>query len=162
MSEIQQTGIGTDLWMPVAGDSAAGKTAVPSTQTRLAGTADAQQAKVATAFANVCVKVASQCTMTGTLVVLALVLLAFALSIPYIERLSTRILAPLNTGTPRVSFHVGPWKVTFGDCVFTGNTDGAPLVREGSCPDQIGSLDLEGRNITAIPVTAFQGMGNMT
>ena len=56
----------------------------------------------------------------------------------------------------------GPWKVTFGDCEFTGNTDGAPLVRTGSCPDAEGSLDLEYRNITEVQVNAFEGMGNMT
>ena len=56
----------------------------------------------------------------------------------------------------------GPWKVTFGNCVFTGNRDGAPLVRTGSCPDTEGSLDLEYRNITVVPVNAFEGMGNMT
>ncbi len=56
----------------------------------------------------------------------------------------------------------GPWKVTFGDCEFTGNTDGAPLVRKGSCPDAEGSLDLQYRNITVVPATAFQGMGKMT
>jgi hypothetical protein len=56
----------------------------------------------------------------------------------------------------------GPWKVTFGDCEFTGNTDGAPLVRTGSCPDAEGSLDLEYRNIKVVPATAFQGMGKMT
>jgi hypothetical protein len=55
-----------------------------------------------------------------------------------------------------------PWKVTFGGCVFTGNTDGAPLVCTGSCPDAEGALDLQYRNITDVPVTAFQGMGNMT
>jgi hypothetical protein len=56
----------------------------------------------------------------------------------------------------------GPWKVTFGDCEFTGNTDGAPLVRKGSCPDAEGALDLQFRNITVVPVTAFQSMGKMT
>jgi hypothetical protein len=60
------------------------------------------------------------------------------------------------------TYNVGPWKVTFGDCVFTGNTDGSPLLRKGSCPDQVGSLDLSERNITVVPVAAFQGMGNMT
>jgi hypothetical protein len=56
----------------------------------------------------------------------------------------------------------GPWKVTFGDCEFTGNADGAPLVRRGTCPDAEGSLDLQFRNITVVPATAFQGMGKMT
>ena len=60
------------------------------------------------------------------------------------------------------TYNVGPWKVTYGDCVFTGNTDGVPLLRHGSCPDQVGSLDLSERNITAVPVTAFHGMGNLT
>ena len=56
----------------------------------------------------------------------------------------------------------GPWKVTFGDCEFTGNADGAPLVRRGTCPDAEGSLDLQFRNITVVPVTTFQVMGKMT
>jgi hypothetical protein len=56
----------------------------------------------------------------------------------------------------------GPWKVTFGDCEFTGSMDGAPLVRKGSCPDAEGSLDLQYRNITVALATAFQGMGKMT
>jgi hypothetical protein len=56
----------------------------------------------------------------------------------------------------------GPWRVTFGDCEFTGNTNGAPLVRTGSCPDAEGFLDLQFRNITVVPATAFQGMGKMT
>ena len=34
-------------------------------------------------------------------------------------------------------------------------------MRTGSCPDAEGSLDLQYRNITEVPVTAFQGMGNM-
>ncbi len=38
----------------------------------------------------------------------------------------------------------------------------APLVRKGSCPDAEGSLDLQFRNITVVPATAFQGMGKMT
>jgi Ca2+-binding EF-hand superfamily protein len=66
-----------------------------------------------------------------------------------------------------------PWNVTFGGCVFTGDTDGAPLVRQGSCPDQVftnvfnenkygqmgrGMLDLSHKNITVVPGTAFRGM----
>jgi hypothetical protein len=51
-----------------------------------------------------------------------------------------------------------PWNVTFGGCVFTGDTDGSPLVRQGSCPDQAGLLDLSHRNITDVPGTAFRCM----
>jgi hypothetical protein len=55
-----------------------------------------------------------------------------------------------------------PWKVFFGGCVFTGDTAGAPLVRQGSCPDVAGTLDLSDRKITVVPVNVFQGMANMT
>jgi hypothetical protein len=34
-----------------------------------------------------------------------------------------------------------PWSVQFGGCVFSGDFDGAPIVRTGSCPTQAGSLD---------------------
>jgi hypothetical protein len=51
-----------------------------------------------------------------------------------------------------------PWNVTFGGCVFTGDTDGSPLVRQGSCPDQAGLLDLSHKNITVVPGTAFRCM----
>jgi hypothetical protein len=77
--------------------------------------------------------------MAGPLLVLALVLLAAA---P--EGASGR-----------------PWNVTFGGCVFTGDTDGSSLVRQGSCPDQAGLLDLSHRNITVVPGTVFRGMSKI-
>ena len=51
-----------------------------------------------------------------------------------------------------------PWNVTFDGCVFTGDTDGSPLVRQGSCPDQAGLLDLSHKNITVVPGTVFRCM----
>ncbi len=54
-----------------------------------------------------------------------------------------------------------PWKVVFGGCVFSGDNDGAPLVRSGSCPSESGKLDLAGRGITSVPAQAFEGMATM-
>ncbi len=36
-----------------------------------------------------------------------------------------------------------PWSVTFGSCAFSGDFDGAPLVRSGSCPTRDGWLNLD-------------------
>ncbi len=58
------TGMGTDLCM-VAGESAVGKTTVPSTQNRLGVAGDTQEPKVAAAFTNVCVVVARQLSCAG-------------------------------------------------------------------------------------------------
>ncbi len=55
-----------------------------------------------------------------------------------------------------------PWSVTFGSCVFSGDLDGAPLVRSGSCPTQDGVLDLRERNITSVKNDSFAGMGACT
>jgi hypothetical protein len=52
--------------------------------------------------------------------------------------------------------------VAFGGCSFSGDYAGAPLVRTGSCPTQIGTLDLDNRGITSVPSDAFQGMSQMT
>jgi hypothetical protein len=104
---------------------------------------------------------ARRCNLSGPFLVLALVLLAAA----------PRRSSALDDGRWWCDWQrelevkdmkYGPWKVTFGDCVFTGNSDGAPLVRTGSCPDAEGALDLQYRNITVVPATAFQGMGKMT
>ncbi len=54
-----------------------------------------------------------------------------------------------------------PWAVGFGNCTFSGDSDGAPLVRSGSCPTQGGELDLIGKGITSVPADAFAGMANM-
>ena len=51
-----------------------------------------------------------------------------------------------------------PWTVEFGGCSFSGDSNGAPLVRSGSCPDQGGRLDLISRGITSLPAEAFAGM----
>jgi len=52
-----------------------------------------------------------------------------------------------------------PWTVSFGGCSFSGDTNGAPLLRVGSCPIQGGELFLNSKGITAIEPNAFQGMG---
>ena len=53
------------------------------------------------------------------------------------------------------------WTVSFGDCTFSGDDAGAPLVRTGSCPTQGGTLDLWGKGITSVPPDVFQGMPKM-
>ena len=50
------------------------------------------------------------------------------------------------------------WTVAFGNCTFSGDYAGAPLVRAGSCPTQGGVLDLSGKGITSVPADAFAGM----
>jgi hypothetical protein len=52
-----------------------------------------------------------------------------------------------------------PWSVQFGGCVFSGDYDGAPLERSGSCPTQAGGLDLRNRGITSVKSDSFAGMG---
>ena len=54
-----------------------------------------------------------------------------------------------------------PWTVEFGECSFSGDYDGAPLVRSGSCPTQGGTLDLSRKGINALPPDAFAGMAKM-
>jgi hypothetical protein len=120
---------------------------------------------------------ARRCNLSGPFLVLALVLLAAAprrssaaVSVPRVVRDSIfspggedpRWFCDFRSDREKTVVDRGPWKVTFGGCVFTGNSDGAPLVRTGSCPDAEGALDLQYRNITEVAVTAFQGMGNMT
>jgi hypothetical protein len=51
-----------------------------------------------------------------------------------------------------------PWTIEFGNCTFYGDTAGAPLVREGSCPSEGDTLDLSSKGITALEVNAFKGM----
>ncbi len=54
------------------------------------------------------------------------------------------------------------WTVAFGNCTFSGDYAGAPLVRTGSCPTQGGLLNLAGKGITSVPPDAFQNMTQMT
>jgi hypothetical protein len=54
-----------------------------------------------------------------------------------------------------------PWTVGFGGCTFSGDSNGAPLVRSGSCPTYAGQLDLSGKGITSVPADAFAGMAKM-
>jgi hypothetical protein len=51
--------------------------------------------------------------------------------------------------------------VAVDGCTFSGNYAGAPLVRTGSCPTQVGWLDLSGKGITSVPPDAFHGISNM-
>ena len=55
--------------------------------------------------------------------------------------------------------HSGPWSVTCGGCEFSGNYDGAPLARTGSCATDCTVLDLENRGITSCADDAFSDMG---
>ena len=55
-----------------------------------------------------------------------------------------------------------PWSVTYGGCVFSGDLDGAPLVRAGSCPTQTGVLYLNDKGITSVKNDSFVGMGACT
>jgi len=53
----------------------------------------------------------------------------------------------------------GPWSVTCGGCEFSGNYDGAPLARTGSCRWDCTYLNLEYRAITSMPGDPFADMG---
>jgi len=52
-----------------------------------------------------------------------------------------------------------PWSVQFGGCVFSGDYDGAPLVRSGSCATKGHSLNLYDRGITSVKSDSFADMG---
>ena len=52
-----------------------------------------------------------------------------------------------------------PWAVTCGGCTFSGNYDGAPLARTGSCATDCTELDLSYRAITSMPGDPFADMG---
>ena len=54
-----------------------------------------------------------------------------------------------------------PWTVAFGECAFSGDYAGAPLVRSGSCPTECCALDISNKGITSVPPEAFAGMTNM-
>jgi len=51
-----------------------------------------------------------------------------------------------------------PWSVQFGGCVFSGDYDGAPLERSGSCPTRGGALMLRKAGITSVKNDSFAGM----
>jgi hypothetical protein len=71
------------------------------------------------------------------------------------------LLALLGLLAASRSASAWPWTVGFGECTFSGNSDGAPLVRSGSCPTQGGKLDLSSKGITSVPAEAFAGMAKM-
>ena len=52
-----------------------------------------------------------------------------------------------------------PWSVQFGGCVFSGDYDGAPLARSGSCPTTGGVLELRNKGITSVKSDSFADMG---
>jgi hypothetical protein len=57
-----------------------------------------------------------------------------------------------------------PWTVVFGefgDCTFSGDYDGAPLVRTGSCPTADGALSLQSKGITSVPASVFSGLTSL-
>jgi hypothetical protein len=51
--------------------------------------------------------------------------------------------------------------VVFGDCNFSGDYAGAPLIRTGECPFQSGGLGLNSKGITSISVGVFANMGQL-
>jgi hypothetical protein len=55
-----------------------------------------------------------------------------------------------------------PWSVEFGGCAFSGDYDGASLVRSGSCPTTGGELSLVFKGITSVKNDSFAGMGACT
>ena len=55
-----------------------------------------------------------------------------------------------------------PWSVTYGGCSFSGDYNGAPLERSGSCPTQSGYLQLINKGITSVKSDSFAGMGACT
>ena len=56
-----------------------------------------------------------------------------------------------------------PWTVAFGNCTFSGDYAGAPLVRTGgSCTKEPPHLDLSSKGITSVQPDAFQDMQQMT
>jgi hypothetical protein len=70
-----------------------------------------------------------------------------------------------------------PWTVEFGGCTFSGDYDGAPLVRTVECstyvlppPPLVPGLDsvehtklnLKSKGITSVPADSFQGLSQMT
>jgi hypothetical protein len=52
-----------------------------------------------------------------------------------------------------------PWSWTCGGCVFSGDYDGAPLARTGSCATDCTVLDLRNKAITSCADDAFSDMG---
>ncbi len=80
------------------------------------------------------------------------------------------LCAPLSAEQLRFRYVIGflpvtctsiPWTVAFGNCSFSGDYAGAPLVRTGSCPTRGGALNLRGKSITSVQPDAFQGMPQM-
>jgi hypothetical protein len=55
-----------------------------------------------------------------------------------------------------------PWTVKFGNCTFSGDdSNGASLMRSGSCPMKDGTLDLSSKRIKSVLPQAFAGMAKM-
>lgn len=68
----------------------------------------------------------------------------------------TLLLCILLVASPAVSS--APWAVSFGGCTFSGDTNGAPLFREGSCSSTDGTLSLSSKGISSIHFYAFEGI----
>jgi hypothetical protein len=77
------------------------------------------------------------------------------------SRAKKSLLALLGVLAASRSASALPWTVGFGGCTFSGDNDGAPLMRSGSCPTQRGNLELSSKGITSVPPQAFQGMAQM-
>jgi len=72
--------------------------------------------------------------------------------------------APVRAhGGPPVAGHAsgrpsGPWSQTCGGCTLSGDYDGAPLTRMGSCATDCTTLLLSGKGITSLANDPFAGM----
>ena len=55
-----------------------------------------------------------------------------------------------------------PWSRDFGECILTGDSDGAPLARSGQCATAAGLLELSHKGITSLQNNPFDGMGACT
>jgi hypothetical protein len=89
--------------------------------------------------------------------------LSFRRRLPDLE-MSHQHLLPAESQAPRqhlLSVQSGPWTVDFGNCTFSGDYAGAPLVRTGSCSAQDGNLDLQGKGIASVQPDVFKGMPKM-
>ncbi len=73
--------------------------------------------------------------------------------------LSTKVFS--FAGSSASSACSNDWTLNYGGCIFRGNVNGAPLVREGSCPTATGTLVLSAVGINEVPANAFQGMNMM-
>ena len=80
-------------------------------------------------------------------------------SLGYKRRRGLGLLAGLAL-LPATARAARPWTVQFGQwCTFSGDYDGAPVARSGTCPAATGMLELSGKGITAVPAETFDDCG---